>query len=99
MLIGIAGWIILGVLISFIVSKFVDLRGDDPRLGYSVGAIAALIGGWLYSLIGGVVIVPFNVESLFFAGVGAVVALLIWHNWRRISAPKGMPAPTVRSSY
>jgi len=36
MIIGIVGWIIVGVLVGFIAGKFLDLHGHDPRLGPAV---------------------------------------------------------------
>jgi len=51
MLMGVAGWIVLGIIAGFIASKVVSLRGDDPKLGISLGAVGGLIGGWAYSLI------------------------------------------------
>jgi uncharacterized membrane protein YeaQ/YmgE (transglycosylase-associated protein family) len=86
MLIGIAGWIVLGLIAGFITSKLVNLRGDDPKLGIWLAAAGALIGGWLYSLISGSAVTGFNARSLLFAAIAAVVALAGWHGWRWSSA-------------
>ena len=45
MLIGVVGWIVLGIIAGFIASKVVSLRGDDPKMGICAAAIGALIGG------------------------------------------------------
>jgi uncharacterized membrane protein YeaQ/YmgE (transglycosylase-associated protein family) len=82
MLMGVIGWVVLGTIAGFIASKIVSLRGDDPRMGIALGALGALIGGWLYSLISHSAVTPFNARSLLVAAVAAVVALLIWHGWR-----------------
>jgi uncharacterized membrane protein YeaQ/YmgE (transglycosylase-associated protein family) len=83
MIVGITGWIVLGLIAGFIASKFVNLRGDDPGLGIGLGAVGAVIGGWLYTAISGVGVSYFNTLSLFFAGVGAAAALATWHLVRR----------------
>jgi uncharacterized membrane protein YeaQ/YmgE (transglycosylase-associated protein family) len=84
MLLGIVGWIVLGIIVGFIASKFVKLRGDDPRIG--MGGIGGLIGGWLYSIFSGNAVTPFNLTSLIFAAVAAGIALVAWHGWRWKSA-------------
>jgi len=86
MLIGVAGWIVLGLIAGFIATKLVNLRGDDPKMGICLAATGALIGGWLYSLFSGSAVTGFNGKSLMFAAIAAVVALLGWHGWRRYSS-------------
>jgi uncharacterized membrane protein YeaQ/YmgE (transglycosylase-associated protein family) len=89
MLIGIIGWVIVGLLAGFIASKFVNLRGDEPGIGIAVAAGAALVGGGLFSAISGSAVSAFNVWSILFAVLAAVVAMLVWHVVRhRISSPR-----------
>jgi uncharacterized membrane protein YeaQ/YmgE (transglycosylase-associated protein family) len=83
MLIGVVGWIVLGLITGLVVSKFVNLRGDDPRIGIVAGGAGALVGGVLYSLISGTEITAFNMVTLMVAAIGAVVALCGWHGWRK----------------
>jgi uncharacterized membrane protein YeaQ/YmgE (transglycosylase-associated protein family) len=85
MIVGITGWIVLGLIAGFIANKFVNLRGDDPGLGIGLGAVGAVIGGWLYTAISGAGVSYFNMLSLFFAGAAA--ALVSWHLVRRRYAP------------
>jgi uncharacterized membrane protein YeaQ/YmgE (transglycosylase-associated protein family) len=87
MLFGIIGWIVTGLVIGFIASKLVNLKGDDPRLGVAVGAVGAVVGGWMYSLFSGAQVTAFNTLSLFFAMIAAATALLIWHLIRGRAAP------------
>lgn len=87
MLFGIIGWIVTGIIIGFIVSKLVNLKGDDPRLGIAIAAVGALVGGWLYSLFSGSAVTAFNTRSLFFAGVASAAALVVWHVVRGRAAP------------
>ena len=87
MLIGIIGWIVMGLTVGFAASKLANLRGDDPRLGVGLCAAAGVVGGWLYSAVSGAEVNGFNPPSLLFAVIGAVVAAVIWHVLRRRFAP------------
>ncbi|HMB95184.1 MAG TPA: hypothetical protein VKK61_04020 [Tepidisphaeraceae bacterium] len=87
MLIGIVSWVVVGLIIGFIASKLVDLKGDDPKLGIALGAAGAIAGGWLYSAISGNAVYVSNMRALIFAAIGAVTALLAWHLIRHNAAP------------
>jgi uncharacterized membrane protein YeaQ/YmgE (transglycosylase-associated protein family) len=88
MLMGIIGWVILGLIAGFIASKLVNLRGDEPQIGIIMGAVGAVIGGWIYSAISGAEVSGFNVLSLLFACIGAGAALTAWHMMRARSATR-----------
>jgi uncharacterized membrane protein YeaQ/YmgE (transglycosylase-associated protein family) len=96
MLFGVVGWIVAGVIVGFIVSKSVNLRGDSPTFGIGLAGVGAVVGGWLYSWISGSPVVAFNAWSLVLAGAGAAVVLVIWHVIRSRSPHE---QPTVRRSY
>jgi uncharacterized membrane protein YeaQ/YmgE (transglycosylase-associated protein family) len=81
-LIGIAGWIVLGLVAGFIAAQVVNLRGDDPRMGIIVGGIGGAIGGFLFSHFTHTEVTNFNMTSLFYAAIAAAGALAIWHGWR-----------------
>jgi uncharacterized membrane protein YeaQ/YmgE (transglycosylase-associated protein family) len=85
MFLGTMGWIALGLIVGFIASKSLNLRGDDPKMGITLAGAGGLIGGWLYSLISGTAVSGFNTRSLMFAGLVAVVVLIVWHASRRHS--------------
>jgi uncharacterized membrane protein YeaQ/YmgE (transglycosylase-associated protein family) len=96
MLIGIFGWIICGVVIAFIASKFVNLHGDDPRLGLALGGAGGVVGGWLFSLFSSSPVTAFNAWSVLIAGVTAFAAVAVWHFIRS----RGTYArPSIRRSY
>ena len=96
MMLGIFGWLICGAILGFIATKFVDLHGDDPRIGIAVAALGGGIGGWMYSLISGSPVSGFNGWSLICAAAVAVVAVVPWH----IVRGRGThAAPTIRRSY
>jgi uncharacterized membrane protein YeaQ/YmgE (transglycosylase-associated protein family) len=88
MLMGIIGWVIVGLIAGFAASKFVNLRGDDPNIGIGLGGVGAVVGGALYSVISGAGVTAFNIWSLLFACIGAAAAVGTWHAMRRRSAPR-----------
>lgn len=96
MLMGVLGWLFCGALLGFIASKFVNLRGDDPRLGIGTAALGGVVGGWLYSLISGSPVSGFNVWSLVFASLISLVAVGSWHFFRSRGPYE---RPSTRRSY
>jgi uncharacterized membrane protein YeaQ/YmgE (transglycosylase-associated protein family) len=44
-----------------------------------LGIIGAVVGGFLFSLIGAEGVTGFNIYSMFVAIIGAIVVLLIYH--------------------
>ena len=79
MLMGIIGWIIVGLAVGFIVSKVLDLHGDDPLLGIAASLGGAILFAVLYTVISGAGVSSFNVWSLLFAAIGAGVGGGAWH--------------------
>ena len=94
---GVAGWVVIGLLVGFIVSKMIDLHGDDPRLGIGVAIGGAIIAGIVYTVVSGVGITYFNVWSVLWAAAGAAVAVFGWHAVRSRSVSR--EPYTRRSSY
>jgi len=80
---SILGWIILGLIAGFIGSKIVNRSGEGIVVDIVLGIVGALVGGWLFSLVGHAGVTGFNLYSMFVAVVGAVVVLLIYHAVRR----------------
>jgi len=79
MIIGIIGWIVIGLIVGFIATKVVDLHGDDPRLGFGVACGGAIVAAALYTMISGAGVSAWNPWSLLFAAIGAVAAVVTWH--------------------
>lgn len=73
------GWILFGLITGFIASKVVNDRGEGCLLNIALGLVGALVGGFIFSHIGGSTITGFNLYSMFVAIIGAVVVLLIYH--------------------
>jgi len=80
---SILGWIILGLIAGFIASKIVNKTGEGLLMDVVLGIVGALVGGWLFSLIGHSGVTGFNLYSMFVSVIGAVVVLLIYHAVRR----------------
>ena len=97
MIVGIIAWIVIGLLVGFIAAKVIDLRGDDPRLGIAVACGAAIVGAVLYTGISGAEVSAWNLWSILFAAMGAVIGVVTWHAVRSRYVSR---APyTRRSSY
>jgi uncharacterized membrane protein YeaQ/YmgE (transglycosylase-associated protein family) len=73
---GWLAWLIVGALAGWLASM---VMGTNARQGLLldivVGIIGALIGGFLFNVIGAPGVTGFNVWSLFVAFIGAVVLL------------------------
>lgn len=75
---GIIAWIILGALAGWIASK---LAGTDDQQGWVanivVGMIGAMLGGFIFDLLGGSGVTGFNLWSLLVAVLGALLLISI----------------------
>jgi uncharacterized membrane protein YeaQ/YmgE (transglycosylase-associated protein family) len=76
---SVLGWIILGLISGFIGSKVVNDRGEGCFLNIALGLVGAMVGGWLFTAIGGSSVTGFNLYSMFVAIIGAIVVLVVWH--------------------
>ena len=79
MFVGLLGWVVIGLILGFVVSKFLDLHGDDPRFGIGIAAGAAIAGAAVYTFFSGTPVTMLNPWSMLFAGIGAIVGLCVWH--------------------
>jgi uncharacterized membrane protein YeaQ/YmgE (transglycosylase-associated protein family) len=76
---SIIGWLVLGLIAGFIASKIVNKTDEGVILDIVLGIIGAVVGGFLFSLIGAEGVSGFNIYSMFVAIIGAIVVLLIYH--------------------
>jgi uncharacterized membrane protein YeaQ/YmgE (transglycosylase-associated protein family) len=75
---GIITWIIIGGLAGWLASVIVGSNSQQGCLvDIGVGVVGALVGGFLFSIIGGTGVTGFNLYSLLVATIGAIVFLLI----------------------
>jgi uncharacterized membrane protein YeaQ/YmgE (transglycosylase-associated protein family) len=80
---SILAWIVLGLIAGFIGSKIVNKQGEGLMMDIVLGVIGAVVGGYLFNVIGHAGITGFNLYSMFVAVIGSVVVLLIYHAIRR----------------
>ena len=76
---SVIAWIVLGLIAGFIGSKIVNKRGEGLILDIVLGVIGAIVGGFLFSLVGAGGVTGLNLYSIFVAIIGAVVVLLVYH--------------------
>lgn len=72
-------WILLGLVAGFIGSKIVNKSGEGLLLDIILGVVGAIVGGFLFSLIGAAPVTGLNFYSLLVAVIGAIVVLVIYH--------------------
>lgn len=75
---GIIAWIVLGGLAGWIASK---IAGTDEQQGWVanivVGMVGAMLGGFVFDLLGGSGVTGFNIWSLLVAVIGALILIAI----------------------
>ncbi len=76
---SVIGWILLGLISGFIASKVVNKSGEGFILDVVLGIVGAVVGGFLFNMIGAVGVTGFNIWSMFVAVVGAIVVLASYH--------------------
>lgn len=76
---SIIGWLILGLIAGFIASKIVNKTGQGLMLDIVLGIVGALVGGFLFSLVGASPVTGLNIYSMVVAVIGAIVVLFIYH--------------------
>ena len=97
MILGLISWLVVAVVVGFIASKVVNLRGDDPRLGIAAACAGGIVAAVLYTVISGSAVTARNPWALLAAATGAVIGALAWHAVRSRSISR--ESYTRRSSY
>jgi uncharacterized membrane protein YeaQ/YmgE (transglycosylase-associated protein family) len=72
-------YLILGLISGFIASKIVNKSGQGLILDIVLGIVGAIVGGFLFSLVGAAPVTGFNIYSMFVAVIGAIVVLVVYH--------------------
>ncbi len=77
---GLLGWIVLGGIAGWLAFRLLGREGQGCLTNVAVGIAGAVVGGILFSAIGGVGVTGFNLWSLGVALVGSVIflAFLSW---------------------
>jgi uncharacterized membrane protein YeaQ/YmgE (transglycosylase-associated protein family) len=76
---SIIGWLILGLIAGFIASKIYAGSGQGAVLDIVLGIVGAVVGGFLFNIIGASGVTGFNIYSMVVAIIGAIVVLWIYH--------------------
>ena len=76
---SIIAWLVVGLVAGWIGSMIVNRGGEGPLMDIVLGVIGAVVGGFLFNMIGHSGVTGFNLYSIFVAVVGAVVVLVIYH--------------------
>lgn len=75
---GIILWIIFGALAGWIASMLVKTDSQQGFIGDVIlGIIGAVVGGFVFNLLGASGVDGFNLYSLFVAVVGAIIVVFI----------------------
>jgi uncharacterized membrane protein YeaQ/YmgE (transglycosylase-associated protein family) len=75
---SILAWIIVGLIAGWLAKAFVPGNGPGGIIGdLVVGIVGALLGGWIFNLLGHSAVTGLNLYSIFVAFIGAVVLLAI----------------------
>jgi len=74
---------LLGLLAGFIASHLVNHRGEGMVLDILLGIVGAIVGGWVFHILGLTGITKLNLNSLMVAIAGSVLFLLVYHGIRR----------------
>jgi uncharacterized membrane protein YeaQ/YmgE (transglycosylase-associated protein family) len=65
--------IVLGLIAGFIGSKVVNHRGEGINLDIILGIVGAVVGGWLFTALGGMPVSGINPYSLVAVVIGSAV--------------------------
>src|SRR5262249_61792086 len=82
-------WIVLGIIAGFLGSKIVNKTGEGLILDLLLGIVGAIVGGWIFSLVGAAGVTGLNLYSLVVAVIGAVAVLVAYHAMRRLASLDG----------
>jgi uncharacterized membrane protein YeaQ/YmgE (transglycosylase-associated protein family) len=75
--VSILGWIVVGFIAGALATRITKYNRRGCVFSIIVGVIGALIGGALFSAVGGDGVTRFDLESILVAFVGAVLLLLV----------------------
>jgi uncharacterized membrane protein YeaQ/YmgE (transglycosylase-associated protein family) len=72
-------WVAAGVIVGFVASKAVNLRGDDPKLGIFAAVGGAVAAGIIYSMASGTSMTTWTLWAQATALIGGLVGVVLWH--------------------
>ena len=72
-------WLVVGVIAGLIAGKFVNQRGDDPKMAIGFAALGAAVFGFVFAYFSTLGVNEFNTRGVWGALIGAAVVLVGWH--------------------
>jgi uncharacterized membrane protein YeaQ/YmgE (transglycosylase-associated protein family) len=76
-------WTVLGLIVGFAGSKFVNKTGEGRSLDIAVGVAGAIVGGLLFNAARAPTAADMNPWSLSVSAIGSVVVFWVWHAYIR----------------
>ena len=76
---SILAWLVVGLIAGFLASKVINKTGEGLVMDIVLGIVGAIVGGFLFNMMGMSGGTGINIYSIFVAFIGAVVVLLIYH--------------------
>jgi uncharacterized membrane protein YeaQ/YmgE (transglycosylase-associated protein family) len=76
---SIIAWLVVGLIAGFLASKVINRTGEGLILDIVLGVVGAVVGGFIFNMIGHSAPTGINLYSIFVAFIGSVVVLLIYH--------------------
>jgi uncharacterized membrane protein YeaQ/YmgE (transglycosylase-associated protein family) len=76
---SILAWIVLGQSRASSPPRSVNKKGSGFFLDIVLGIVGAVVGGEIFTVLGGSRVTGFNLYSLFVSVIGAIVVLIIYH--------------------
>jgi uncharacterized membrane protein YeaQ/YmgE (transglycosylase-associated protein family) len=80
---SLVAWIVLGLLAGFVGSKIVNKSGEGIIRDILLGIVGAIVGGYLFGMLGHTGVTGLNLYSLLVSVVGAILVLVVFHAIRR----------------
>ena len=76
---SILAWLVVGLIAGFIASRIVNKSGSGLVMDIVLGVVGAVVGGFLFNMIGHSSPSGINLYSIFVATIGAIVVLVVYH--------------------
>jgi uncharacterized membrane protein YeaQ/YmgE (transglycosylase-associated protein family) len=76
---SIIAWLVVGLIAGWIGSMIVNRSGEGLIMDIVLGVVGAVVGGFLFNLIGHAGVTGINLYSIFVAVIGAVIVLFVYH--------------------
>lgn len=76
---SILAWLVVGLIAGFIASKIVNKTGEGLLMDIVLGVVGAVVGGFLFNMLGHSGATGINIYSIFVATIGAIVVLVLYH--------------------